>query len=135
MAGDVEVRTQVLQARLGQLVTLFDDTDRLKGQISRLREGQAGAWPEIPSVQAFATDFRNALQAREDRLESIRTAIDACRQALADSALSLEQQDAAVEEQLRLLAERLDAQSPSAGSTPSSATAPRVAGPANGRSY
>ncbi|WP_158374806.1 hypothetical protein [Cellulosimicrobium cellulans] len=109
MAGDVEVRTQVLQARLGQLVTLFDDTDRLKGQISRLREGQAGAWPEIPSVQAFAASFRHALQAREDRLESIRTAIDACRQALADSALSLEQQDAAVEEQLRLLAERLDA--------------------------
>lgn len=121
MAGDVEVRTQVLQARLGQLVELFDDTDRLKGQIARLREGQAGAWPEIPSVQSFATDFRNALQAREDRLESIRTAIDACRQALSDSALSLEQQDAAVQEQLRLLAQRLDAAPASSAATSSGA--------------
>ncbi|WP_217616390.1 hypothetical protein [Cellulomonas sp. GbtcB1] len=108
MAGDVEVRTQVLQARLGQLVTLFDDTDRLKGQISRLREGQSGAWPEIPSAQAFATKYQSALQQAEQRLDAIRSTIDACRQALADSALSLEQQDAAVEEQMRLLAARLD---------------------------
>lgn len=111
MAGDVEVRTQVLQARLGQLVTLFDDTDRLKGQIQSLRGNQTDAvWPDIPSVQAFAGRYRDALQAVETRLDSIRDTIDRCRQALADSALSLEQQDAAVEEQLRLLAERLDAQ-------------------------
>lgn len=113
MAGDLEVRTQVLQARLGQLVTLFDDTDRLKGQVSRLREGQAGAWPEIPSVQAFATSYRNALQDAENRLDLLRTTIDACRQALADSALSLEQQDAAVEEQMRLLVARLEGTSAS----------------------
>jgi len=125
VAGDVEVRTQVLQARLGQLVTLFDDTDRLKGQIARLRENQGGdVWPDIPSVQEFATAFRDALRAREDRLESIRTAIDACRQALSDSALSLEQQDAAVQEQLRLLAQRLDA-SPTTG-TATSTGAPNV---------
>ncbi|MET0435474.1 MAG: hypothetical protein ABW025_15020 [Cellulomonas sp.] len=118
MAGDVEVRTQVLQARLGQLVTLFDDTDRLKGQISRLREGQSGAWPEIPSVQAFATSYQSALQQAEDRLDEIRNTIDACRQALADSALSLEQQDAAVEEQMRLLASRLDPTSAAAAPAP-----------------
>jgi len=108
VAGDVEVRTQVLQARLGQLVTLFDDTDRLKGQISRLREGQSGAWPEIPSVQAFSAKYESALQDAENRLTAIRETIDACRQALADSALSLEQQDAAVEEQMRVLAARLE---------------------------
>jgi DNA repair exonuclease SbcCD ATPase subunit len=122
VAGDVEVRTQVLQARLGQLVELFDDTDRLKGQIQSLRENQGGdVWPDIPSVQEFATAFRDALRAREDRLESIRTAIDACRQALADSALSLEQQDAAVQEQLRLLAQRLDAAPASSAATSSGA--------------
>lgn len=110
MAGDLEVRTQVLQARLGQLVTLFDDTDRLKGQIESLRGNQTGdVWPDIPSVQEFATRYRAALQDVETRLNDIRDTIDRCRQALADSALSLEQQDAAVEEQLRLLAERLDA--------------------------
>ncbi|NHT17520.1 hypothetical protein [Cellulomonas sp. IC4_254] len=110
MAGDVEVRTQVLQARLGQLVTLFDDTDRLKGQIESLRGNQTGdVWPDIPSVQEFAARYRGALQNVETRLNDIRDTIDRCRQALADSALSLEQQDAAVEEQLRLLSERLDA--------------------------
>ncbi len=110
MAGDVEVRTQVLQARLGQLVTLFDDTDRLKGQIESLRGNQTGdVWPDIPSVQEFAARYRSALQNVETRLNDIRDTIDRCRQALADSALSLEQQDAAVEEQLRLLSERLDA--------------------------
>lgn len=110
MAGDVEVRTQVLQARLGQLVTLFDDTDRLKGQIESLRGNQTGdVWPDIPSVQEFAGRYRSALQNVETRLNDIRDTIDRCRQALADSALSLEQQDAAVEEQLRLLSERLDA--------------------------
>jgi len=110
VAGDVEVRTQVLQARLGQLVTLFDDTDRLKGQIESLRGNQTGdVWPDIPSVQEFAARYRSALQNVETRLNDIRDTIDRCRQALADSALSLEQQDAAVEEQLRLLSERLDA--------------------------
>ncbi|MCG7287212.1 hypothetical protein MHY85_14690 [Cellulomonas sp. ACRRI] len=108
MAGDVEVRTQVLQARLGQLVTLFDDTDRLKGQIARLREGQSSAWPEIPSAQTFSAKYESALRDAENRLTAIRETIDACRQALADSALSLEQQDAAVEEQMRVLAARLE---------------------------
>lgn len=110
MAGDVEVRTQVLEARLRQLVRLFDDTDQLKTRIQTLRYNQSGGvWPEIPSVQAFAARYREALTIVEQRLESIRTAIDACRQALSDSALSLEQQDAAIQEQFRLLTERLEA--------------------------
>lgn len=126
MAGDVEVRTQVLQARLGQLVTLFDDTDRLKGQIQSLRENQGGGvWPDIPSVREFAASYRSALSDAESYLEVLRTAIDACRQALSDSALSLEQQDAAIEEQFRLLAERLDA-TPAAASHPTSPAAPDV---------
>ena len=109
MAGDLEVRTQVLQARLGQLVTLFDDTDRLKGQIASLRGNQdSDVWPGIPSVTAFAQKYRLALADVEDRLNVIRAAIDGCRQALSDSGLSYEQQDAAVQEQFRLLAERLD---------------------------
>lgn len=116
VAGDLEVRTQVLQARLGQLVTLFDDTDRLKGQIQSLRGSQDGdVWPGIPSVAAFAENWRAALQDVERRLDALRNAIEGCRQALSDTGLSFEQQDAAVQEQFRLLAERLDTTSAPTG--------------------
>lgn len=117
MAGDVELDTQVLEGRLRQLVTLFDDTERLKGQIESLRAKQTGGvWPEeIPSVQDFANRYRESLRQAEDRLAAIRTAIDACRQALSDTGRSLQEQDAAVQEQFRQLEARFD----SASSSPS----------------
>lgn len=111
MAGDVELDTQVLSNRLNRLVELYDETTTLRNRIVALRSGQDGdVWPPIPSVQSFAARYRASLTDVQDRIDAIREAIDACRQALADSALSLQQQDAAVEEQLTLLANRLDRQ-------------------------
>jgi uncharacterized protein YukE len=121
VAGDVELDTQVLEGRLRQLVTLFDDTERLKTQIQSLHGQQAGgAWPDIPSVQAFAQRYGQAIEQAENRIAAIRTAIDACRQALSDSAQSLQQQDGAIQDQFRQLAARLDA--PSSASVPSTST-------------
>lgn len=111
MAGDVELNTEVLSNRLNRLVELYDETSQLRSRIVALRSAQdSDVWPTIPSVQSFAARYRSSLTDVQQRIDAIRDAIDACRQALADSALSLQQQDAAVEEQLALLASRLDRQ-------------------------
>ncbi|WP_454050852.1 hypothetical protein [Cellulomonas sp. Marseille-Q8402] len=109
MAGDVELDTEVLSNRLSRLVELYDQTTTIKNRIVSLRAQQTSdVWPDVPSVQDFAQRYRDSLTSVQGQIDAIREAIDACRQALADSALSLQQQDAAIEEQLQLLANRLD---------------------------
>lgn len=109
MAADSGYQAEILRDRLSKLVSLYDTTDTLKGQIQSVRYRQTSAvWPTgIPSVQGVADLYKDSLRAIEEQLDAIRDTIEACRQALSDSALSLDQQDAAVDELMSQLQQRL----------------------------
>jgi Skp family chaperone for outer membrane proteins len=110
VAADSGYDAPILRDRLSKLVTLYDTTETLKGQIQAVRYRQTSAvWPTgIPSVQAVAAQYKDSLRAIEEQLDAIRDTIEACRQALSDSALSLDQQDAAVDELMSQLEKRLE---------------------------
>lgn len=110
MAGDVGLRIDEISANLNKLITMHSQVQRMRDRVADMRALQTSdVWPAIDSVVQFADRYRGALDEAETAIRQIETEIEDCRLALAESARSLQNQDAAVEERLRALADRLEA--------------------------
>lgn len=109
MAGDVGLRIDEISANLRKLIQMHNDVMRMRQRIVELRQqNSSGVWPDIDQVNAFKAKYDGALQATNDELRAISDEIEACRVALADSARTLEAQDADVHDRLVALAHSLE---------------------------
>jgi chromosome segregation ATPase len=110
VAGDVGLRIDEISSNLNKLISMHSQVQRMRERVADMRALQTSdVWPAIDSVAQFAEKYRGALDGAETSIRQIETEIEDCRLALAESARSLQDQDAAVEERLRLLADRLEA--------------------------
>lgn len=109
MAGDVGLRIDDISGNLSKLISMHSTVQRMRDRVADMRALQTSdVWPAIDSVAQFADSYRAALDGAETSIRTIEQEIEECRLALAESARSLQNQDAAVEERLRLLADRLE---------------------------
>jgi chromosome segregation ATPase len=110
VAGGVGLRIDEISSNLNKLISMHSQVQRMRERVADMRALQTSdVWPAIDSVAQFAEKYRGALDGAETSIRQIETEIEDCRLALAESARSLQDQDAAVEERLRLLADRLEA--------------------------
>jgi ABC-type transporter Mla subunit MlaD len=112
MAAGVEIRDDIVRARLDRLLELIDQVDTMTGDLDRIREQQAAAWPQIPSVRLFAARLEHAIDAGSAEATAIRGTIGDLRQALADSVRSLHDLDQDVQDRLQRIAARLEPTDP-----------------------
>ena len=109
MAGDVGLRIDEISANLRKLIQMHNDVMRMRDRIVQLRNQNAsGVWPDIAQVNDFKTRYDAALEASNTELRAISDEIEECRVALAESARTLEAQDAAVHDRLVALANSLE---------------------------
>lgn len=109
MAGDVGLRIDEISANLRKLIQMHNDVMRMRQRIVELRNQNAsGVWPDIAQVNDFKARYDTALQASNTELRAISDEIEECRVALAESARTLEAQDADVHDRLVALAYSLE---------------------------
>jgi hypothetical protein len=109
VAGDVGYDYSELALSADKLLTLLTGVRALRARIAAMAENDSpGTWPDIPSVQEFATSYRDRLVKAETWISAIEEALDSSRTALSESARTMQEQDATVQEGLQAIAARLD---------------------------
>jgi hypothetical protein len=109
VAGDVGYDYSELALSADKLLTLLTGVRALRARIAAMAQNDSpGTWPDIPSVQDFASSYRDRLVKAEAWISAIEEALDSSRTALSESARTMQEQDATVQEGLQAIAARLD---------------------------
>ena len=109
MAGDVGYDYSELALSADKLLTLLTGVRALRARIAAMVENDSpDTWPDIPSVQQFASSYRQKLAEADAWISAIEEALDSSRTALSESARTMQEQDATVQEGLQAIAARLD---------------------------
>jgi predicted RNase H-like HicB family nuclease len=109
VAGELGYDYEALRGSVDRLVAMHGDVATLRAQLAaRMTSAGPESWPDIPGVQTFAARYSEALRNTQERIETIETALDEARTALAESARAIQNVDAAQQTELERIAGQLD---------------------------